>query len=477
MFEYLVEKDEISIKDLEYKLEKHHARQQGHVENYFGMFQRQKLYKSFGVICSFNHKVNDTRLLFDSLRPLLLKYPILASTIVAQDIPETVKPRPNDYIKVKNQIKFSDMMYELPESGELRDEELYSAINEIVIPYGEDNLHWRLVIVNDKALAFIGNHVCSDGVTAKNFFQDLEEQFNNYNPSCEEITNDSVILDYSKDQNEISPLPKAADAAIDHTPPLWFIPHHLYNKFMIKNFVPGSITTQGCSHYYKKIHIPTSRLIKIKQDLIDNERDKKITLTPYIQAAWLNAQQKTGVYPGASLTNFLLAVDTRQYLPKDENVDQYKYGLYSSVMEKFYHPVKNFTWLIVDYFNRYMKKCVQNGVPLYLVGFLTQERNIKNINLDQTMREFNKTRMRYNTLFSNIGILQDTEDNDIKIMDCVFTQNFQGGFYDWSVNGVTTKEGGLNIVVSVPVTVKFSKEKFDKVCDEFYRNMINECSK
>lgn len=478
MFQYIVNKDEKSISDLEYKLKKQHARQQGHVENYFALFQRQKLYKTFSVLCTFNQKVNDLNLLFHSLRPILLKHPILASTLIAQDVPESVKPRPNDFIKVKSQVKFGELIYESSKFNGLENEELYSAINEIVISYGHDNLHWRLVIVDDHTLAFIGNHVCSDGIAGKYFFQDLEEQFNKYTPTTETNINcDSIIFDYSKDQDQMGTIPLGADHIIDYTPPLWFIPQHFYNKFMIEKFVPSSPTTTGCPQYYRKIHIPSSRLSKIKQDLIENERDKKITLTPYIQAAWLNAQERAQVYPGASLTNFLLAVDTRQYLPTTEKLEDYKYGMYNSAMNKFHHPVKQFTWSIVDYFNGYMKKCVKNGTPLYLLGFLTQEKNIKNVNLDEALRESNKKRLRQNTLFSNIGLIDSVNGSSIKIVDCVFTQNFHGNFYDWSINGVATREGGLNIVISVPSTVKFTEEKMNEVCDEFYKNMINECSK
>ncbi len=477
IFKSMVNQDEKSKKELELKIQNGHARPMGHVENLFGIYQREKIYKSFSIICKYNKVINDEALLFHALRPILVKYPLLSAAIVDQKIEDSVKPRPHDYIKVVDKVQLSDVMYELDkEIKTLKDCELLEALNNIVLPYGDDQLTWRLAIIDDFTLAYISNHVLADGITGKNLFQDLQIQLSKlYGSEIPSISPNSLLFNYSTDSTMLNHLPDPSDSVIDYAPPYSFIPECLFNRFIIGRFCPNSHASPGVSINYQTIHISASELSKIKQDLIDHEEDKKITLTPYIQAAWLNALYKTQVY-NSKVTNFLLAVDARQYFPQ-ENIDQYKYGLNTSATNKYFHNIKDFTWSWVGYLNDYIKWCVNTKRPLFLLGFLTLDKIVGNKNLDVEVRKTQHDKIRTNTLFSNLGVVESNRKEVVDIEDCIFTQHFNGSFYDFSINAITTRKGGLNFVISSPGNASFSKAKFNEAVLAFKENLIGECCK
>lgn len=485
IYKYLVDNDEKSKKELETKILNGHARETGHVENFFAISQRVNLYKSFCVVTKFNKKVSsDKNLLFHAIRPLLLKYPILATTLVEQKIDDSVIPRPHDYIKVLNEIKYKDLFIDVNDTDlqHLNDADLYHALNDIVIPYGKGNLTWQLVVIDDYRLAYIANHILADAIAGKYFFQDLETQFSKLDPSLinsQNITNDSIIFDYEADKEHLGKLVDATDNIIDYTPPYWFFPELVMNQFVISKF--GSNTPPKCGEpiHYKTIHITAQELAKMKKDLRDNERDKKITLTPYIQAAWLNAQYKTKIF-NSSITNFALPVDTRIYFPGDDK-DKYKYGLNTSLTNKFFFHVKEFTWGWVDYFNTYIKWCLKTKRSLYQPGLVTLEKIYKNKNFDVAVEKGQRARLRTNTLFSNMGLMESNDEidqeNGILIQDCTFSQHFNGIFYDFSINAAATQRNGLNLVISVPESAPFTMDQFQEVVDVFKQNLLGECVK
>lgn len=480
MYEFFVNKDQNFITALEEKLQRNHARQMGHMENFFGAYQREKLYKSFAIVVKFNQKIDDPKLLFHSIRPILLKYPILATTIVEQDIPLTVGPRPNDYMMVKDQIKFGDLFLDLGEGlGELQDEELYKTINDTVLQYGNDALQWKLTIIDQNRLVLIVNHVVSDGTSAKYFFQDLEEQFNNYQDrdidALTPVTLDTVIFDYKKDLDKLGKFPPPIETKVDYRPPISFVASHFANQWIVKHLCPSFKPTPNVRIIYKKINISGTQLTQIKQSLRKNEIDKRITVTPYLAAAFLSAEHKVRLYgDNYRYTTFNLAVDTRSYLPSDVNKDEFRYGFCNSTFNNWYHKVTEFSWDNIRYFNSYFKQVIADKIPLYFAGLVILNPFMKNKNMDQVIVNFNKNRLRTNVFLSNVGFLESKGTN-FKIVDAVFTQNFGGSFYECSMNAIGTKEGGINIIFSIPETVTYTQDKLNEFLDAFIQNVVSEC--
>lgn len=480
MYDYFVNKDESFIAELEKKLKRNHARQMGHMENFFGAYQRQELYKSFAVLAKFNQKINDEKLLFHAIRPILLKYPILATTIVNQDVPITVGPRPNDYIMVKDQIKFGDLFLELSdEIKNQKDEEFYNSINQIILEYGDGALQWKLAIIDDYTLVLIVNHVVSDGTSAKFFFQDLEEQLNKYQATTVDhspaITPKTLIFDYEKDLDQLGKFPPPIEVMVDYRPTFSFVASYFANQWVVKHLCPSFKPTPNVKMLYRKINISGKQLSQIKQSLRNNEVDKRITITPYIAAALLNAEHKVKLYgDNYRYTTFNLAVDTRTYLPPDANMDEFKYGFCNSAFNKWFYKVQEFSWDNIRYFNNYFKQAVADKTPLYLAGLVILNPFTKNKNMDQVVVDFNKNRLRTNVFLSNVGLVESKGEH-YKIIDAVFTQNFRGNFYECSMNVIGTKQGGINIVLSIPETVTYNEDKLDEFVHTFHRNLISEC--
>jgi len=507
---HLTHHDEDSINDLKLKLANNHARKMGHMENYFAILQRQDYYKNFTIICKFNIKITEIyHVLFHSLRSIFLQNPILLSTIVTHQVDHNCIPRPHDYIKVIDELTMKDLFIEL--NDEIKQKtvgnelELYNALNSIKIPYGEGNTTWKLAILDDYTLAYLSNHVLSDGIAGKNFFQDLTTTMNeivlksndsNIKLNVEPMN--SIIFNYSNDFKKIGSLVENNEFLVDHSLRYTQLPEFIYNNLIISKMCHNSPQSPNDDINYHHINISSIQLFKIKESLQLHSlhQHRKITLTPYLQTAWLHAQYKTNLYPKTwtNLTNASLAVDTRQYMSLNDKT-RAKYGLNTSAFGHFHYPIRNFNWNYVIWFNNYIKSCVVYKKSLLLCGLLMKENVSKKKNLDKTVVEQMKTRTRKNTLFSNIGLVESEagdsnhnhEDHEnpgnpgnpgsFKIMDVLFTQNFNGNFYDFSINSVATIENGLNIIITSPKKCIFSQEKFKECCEFFHKILIEGCEK
>ncbi len=457
-----------------------HARRMGHIENYFGIAQRQKLYKTFAVIAKFNTKVNDKALLFHALRPLLLKYPTLACTIVDTDYSDTTIPRPiHDFIKVIDVLKLKDFLYELPQEikGLKQDDpELFAKLNEIVLPYADGNTLWKLAFLDDYTMVYITNHCLSDGISAKNLLQDLENEFERLSPDDDgEDYESKILLNYNSDKSILGKLPPSIDSIVSYKTPWWYIPEYIYNQFVINylSFASG-VVERSDTHIYKQVHIPPKDLEIIRQRLKDNEADRKITLTPFIQAAWLNAQYQAGIFNNfTQVSDVSLPCNTRQYLPSGYDLDAFKYGANTSGSRKFFTPVKKLTWSIVDYFNSYYKYLFKTKRFLYNMGIMTLEIVFKNQNMDKIISESYFGQPRGNTVFSNIGLVHDSNNKKYRISDVHFSQSPGSLVFTFAMNTVSSVDGGLNIVLAMAEKT-ISKEKFEFIVEKFKENLLRD---
>jgi len=467
-----------------------HARRMGHIENYFAIMQRQKLYKSFAVIAKFNNKINDKPLLFHALRSLLLKYPILASTIVNSDYSDTTTPRPiHDYIKIIDTIRLKDLILELPQDiKNLKNEELLKELNKIELPYGDENSLWKLAFLDDYTLVYITNHCLSDGMSARYLLEDLENEFEKISITQQQFTtieleqdyDTKLILNYNSDHYKISKLPQTLESLVSYTPPWWYIPEYLFNLFFIKKFCFASTSTvsRDQESIYKTIHLTPNQLYTIKKRLQTNESTTdggKITITPFIQASWLNAQYKSGMLNNSylKLSDISIPCNARQYLPSGIDQDQFKYGVNTSGSHKFFYPVKRLTWSIINYFNNYAKFIFQTKRYLFNIGILTLEKISKRQNLDKMVLENALTSKRGNTVFSNIGLVHDSMNKNYRIQDIQFAQPAGCLIFGFSMCTVASVDGGMNLVISMIKDVVEPK-MFDNMIEIFKENLSSD---
>lgn len=456
-----------------------HARRMGHIENYFAILQRQGLYKTFAVLARFNTNVNDKALLFNALRPLLLRYPTLAATIVDTDYTGTTIPRPiHDFIKVIDVLRLKDVLYELPEEVKsLKGSDLLKALNDIELPYADGNPLWKLAFLDDHTLVYITNHCLSDGITAKYLLQDLENEFEKLSNETFDTTEDyesKILLNYNSDKQSLAKLPSPIDSVVSYTPPFWYFGEYIFNLLFIKKFCFSSGTVSPTDkHIYRQVHIPAEELALIKKRLENNSSGKRITLTPLIQAAWLNAQYQSGILTNfTQMSDFSVPCDARQYLPPGVDQNDYKYGANTSGSHKFFYPVKKLTWSVVDYFNSYIKSLFQSRRFLYNLGIITLEFIGQKQNLDKVIKESYIGASRGNTVFSNLGLVHDSNNANYRIQDISFTQSAGSLIFNFAINSVSCAHGGMNLVITMAENA-VPEEKFDIMVAKFEENLLS----
>ena len=66
-------------------LERGHSRRMGHLENYFAIMQRQKLYTNFNMYGELNKEVTREQLAV-AIRQILLRHPIMMQAIIPKKL-------------------------------------------------------------------------------------------------------------------------------------------------------------------------------------------------------------------------------------------------------------------------------------------------------------------------------------------------------------------------------------------------------
>lgn len=461
-----------------------HARRMNSAENFFAICQRQRLYTTFSLMVEFNQKVNDRALLYHAIRNIMLKNPILCITVVDSDHSDlsVVKPQ-HDYLKVLDELKFKDLFLDPPIDVDIvhNKGEFFRKLNDIEIPYGHENTIWKLMILDDYNIVFIANHVALDGISAKHFMQDLQKQLCIMDPTIimEKDVNydEELILNYQRDKSKIPKLPKSFDQIVPHNPPFWYIPEFLWNTFFTKRWVwKTSIPSRNESHNHSIINITPEQLQTIKS----KTREKAVTLTPYIEIAWLVSQYQIGLFENWSYTDLIVAVDSRIYLPQDIDKDLYRYGLLASSFHTYIPIIKKFLWSKVQQYTNYNQWCVRTKRALFRLGIISSSKIVAKggqINMDKVLKDTLLNNPKGNTLFSNLGFIMDNgiECGDkFKLQNAYFTQHMNGNYFTFCLNCVTTANGGMNIIYSVPEK-DLSQNKLDELTRKFKENLINGC--
>lgn len=302
-----------------------HARRLGNLENYFAIAQRQDLYSNFGMFCEFERGCSQSELAA-AIRGVCLEFPLLLHTVVAKKRDEDAgfyqreeylsKPWPDhDYIRVLEKVQMADVVLnEQPEYAELVEEalerfaecggrytsEVFEVINEIRIPYSHQSRpNWRLVCFpeegEEKAIwrkfLFLSNHCSSDGISAANFFHDLQRHLNQL-PS--DAAENDVIFDYDRDHEKLAELPSPIEKQISYVSPKSFFAR-LVGAQVIREYVgyksPCPTISRVCEPNGNRFHsyffnITPDQVNSVKQRL-KSKLSVAGTLTPYFQASLL----------------------------------------------------------------------------------------------------------------------------------------------------------------------------------------------
>lgn len=365
-------------------LERGHSRRMGHLENYFAIMQRQKLYTNFNMYGELNKEVTREQLAV-AIRQILLRHPIMMQAIIPKKFPEHEEyytsddyyntPFPeNDFLRViTSKIKLSDIIIneqsedygeiidmilsEYKKNGYKFDAYMQELIGNIVIPIGNPNKpNWRLLCLPSaeggeaqwKKFVYISNHCCSDAISAVNLFQDIAENVSLIEQNSWAVPYaDDVIVDYEQDVADIAKLPAPITERVEYRPPLSKLPKIMLVSFLktALNFKSDALETRCNDEYsgepetsavqmgdvcYDSILNYTCEEVAVIRDRIKHNVHGKCTVTPFIQAAFFVAMhqsrkllgQKQGFKEWMSEWGVDMATpsSTRRYLPEDPEV-------------------------------------------------------------------------------------------------------------------------------------------------------------
>ncbi|KAL3232097.1 Alcohol O-acetyltransferase 2 [Nakaseomyces bracarensis] len=366
-----------------------HARRMGHLENYFSIMQRQRMYTNFNMYAELSTEITRDELSI-AIRNILLKHPIMMQSVIPKKYPDwedyytsdeyynTPFPE-NDYLRViTNKVKLSDIIIndQTEDYGELIqlildeykknnyvfDAYMQELIGNVIVPMGNPNKpNWRLLCLPTdsttgnkwKRFVYISNHICSDAISSVNLFQDIAQEVTKLNDATP-VYKDDVIVDYGQDCEKIGKLPVPITERIEYRPPLSKLPKIMAASFMktLLNFKSNALETRRNEEYSVEKDIPEAQMgdvcfdeilnykpeeVRIIRDKIKHNVHGKCTVTPFIQACFFAAMHQCGKLFGQKQgfkdrwlewgVDMAIPSSTRRYLPEDPEIrDMYKYG-------------------------------------------------------------------------------------------------------------------------------------------------------
>lgn len=501
-------------------IENGHARPMGSIENIYGIFNRQKLYRNFSMFAEINDFCNE-RQLRAALRNMCLKNPILLHTIVPEIWPFNEKyylsdeyycmPRSqHEFIAILPELDLSDILAnkqtqyqqvlekafrEFESSNFCYTSEVYKLIATISIPYVGPS--WRLICLPEKRgtewrkFIFISNHCLCDGRSAANFFHDLKEELNCNIDNRLTVT---TIFSYERDHYLLPKLPEPLEKRIDFRPPWSYFPKYLVWEPIVNHFKFSSNCAtsrldesfDGKTLLTEIINIDVQVLEKVRQ-LIKANVHEGGTITPFLEICWLISLHKWGAFSGKSwtkcLTDVFVPVDVRNLLPDDDDIRKsYRYGCNVAAIElnpwiSQLDVEKNSDefWALVSQNQYKITSLLQKKEQLNLIGFNTLDIVEKNFNLDRELCVHTLNKPRQGTLLSNLGIFpQNSQERDKYSLENLIFGQFQGSFREsFSMCVCSTDRKGMNIVLTTTSDLIPNSKSWEDLCSTF-KSIISE---
>ncbi|CAI5004294.1 CFC_HP_G0004940.mRNA.1.CDS.1 [Saccharomyces cerevisiae] len=460
-------------------IDRGHARRMGHLENYFAVLSRQKMYSNFTVYAELNKGVNKRQLML-VLKLLLQKYSTLAHTIIPKHYPHheayysseeyLSKPFPqHDFIKVISHLEFDDLiMNNQPEYREV--------MEKISEQFKKDDFK----VTNSGSEFFFKDLAL--------LFCKIEEKGFDYD---EEFIEDQVIIDYDRDYTEISKLPKPITDRIDYKPALTSLPKFFLTTFIYEhcNFKTSSESTLTARYspstnanasYNYLLHFSTKEVEQIRAQIKKNVHDG-CTLTPFIQACFLVALYRLDKLFTKSLLEYGFDVaipsNARRFLPNDEELrDSYKYGSnvggshYAYLISSFDIPEgdNDKFWSLVEYYYDRFLESYDNGDHLIGLGVLQLDFIVQNKNIDSLLANSYLHQQRGGAIISNTGLVSQDTTKPYYVRDLIFSQS--AGALNFS--NVCHLNGWLkNMDMSVVQGTLRDRGEWESFCKLFYQTI------
>ncbi|SCU87636.1 LAME_0D10880g1_1 [Lachancea meyersii CBS 8951] len=502
--------------------ERGHARELGHLENYFALCQRQDLYTNFSMYCELTDACTREELA-SAIRAVCLENPILLHTVIPRNENNHTleyyaseehisKPIVNhEYMQLLEKVELSDIiMNEQPEYASVVEEileifaaghnkytsDIFDIVSTIRVPYGDcGRPNWRILVLSDGSkksfskFLFISNHCSSDANSAANFFKDISSWLNKPGPHPASA---NLIFDYAADHERIGKLPIPIDERVDYKPPLSYLA-----RLMGVNFVRKYLGYRSNGCVVSRITKPDegnrvhSYFLNFTPDQVEQIRDKikmrdpDCTMSPFLQTCWLVSMYKFGkVFSGSIWEWFIdmvVPMHTSQLLPEDSEIrNMYRYG--SNIGGSRYNYLisslnigddKEAFWSLVKYYNGVFRRGKCNNDYLYPLGALMLDVVRQKSNVDKLVVDDLVGLPREGVVLSNIGIVkQGPEIEKFKVHDLVFSQTLGSLRHSFTLSACTTTGSGMNLVMcGAHGTVK-TKEDWVSLCELFKHEVL-----
>lgn len=526
-------------------IDRGHARRMGHLENYFAMMQRQKMYTNFSIYTELSEPVSWSQI-GRSLRKLFLRHPILIHTIVPKRTPEhesfylseeyLSKPYPqHDYIRVLDDVKFRDLILNWqPEYRGIVDRlmvqytqddykisgKFSEILSTLVIPIADpERPNWRLMILPSQCdgnerditqksvskILYISNHCCADALTGINLLQDMCSHINDTENLSDVEENGEieswVLVDYAKDSNEMYKIELPITDRLDYRPPLTSLP-----KIMLSTMVKDRLTyrssgmrTKRCDElnepltYDYVFNIGKDELNMIRSQIKERATHMGTTITPYLQACWLLALQRTAnLFKYNWLewgTDVTLPSSTRKLLPffseDSELAESYKYGSNVGGLHYFYWISKlriadderDKFWMLVNEYDGYFRDAWAKGDHFSGLGTLMLDVVTQKQNIDKMITDAYLNQSRGGTVLSNAGFFPQLRDHQdgVHLCDLIFSQTPGALKFAFGVNIASTDVNGMNVSLSMVRGTLRSREEWHALCREYRRIIDHFC--
>ncbi|ODV97885.1 hypothetical protein PACTADRAFT_47722 [Pachysolen tannophilus NRRL Y-2460] len=470
-------------------------------------------YSNFFVSATYdNRKGKDfKRILAKSLRNLILKHPILYTNVYKNEKINRLVLRPVESINFKDLVEFEEheTLFDHPNSlnGHVMQEIIHSKFK-----YGNlDEPLWKLKVINNETLIFYCDHILFDGTSGANFHEKLLHEFNDVSKAEDETeakkvleNNDIKLFDLEDDAQYVKPLQESIYGAMCKTDikfiagnlysqyaPAWLqkIPEKLYEYFFpspIEQSKENSLTPTGSlyentnylarkgafTHDFKIVNIPPDRLSK----LLKITRSNEVSLTALIMYVSLIAL-KNLTKDQDTITKFPISLRGKEDLGKYDTT----FGLFIKSGELVLPPLTNkpsptttdkVDWKVVKLINDKLKEV------------LVDDDNFKSIAMQ---RLFNDTKFFVKQLnkplsstleISNLGFksFKDIDETaaDFMITDMLFSQSIGALGSNFSLDVISTKLGGMNIVLTTIPELReeyaYSIDLFEKLIIELENN-------
>ncbi|SCU80151.1 LAFA_0B07778g1_1 [Lachancea sp. 'fantastica'] len=502
--------------------ERGHARELGHLENYFTACQRQDLYTNFSMFCELSDSFTRKELAC-AIRAVCLDNPILVHTVLPRNDKNhsleyyssdehLSKPiTSHEYMRLLQKVEISDiLMNEQPEYASISKEilnlyetqghkytsEIFDIGSTIRITYGDPSKpNWRILCFPGTSedsfskLLLFSNHCSSDASSAANFFKDLSSHLNN--PPVHSAP-DGVIFDYTADYNIVSKLPIPIDERVNYKPPLTYLPRLMgtglvrkYLSYHSNGAVVSRVTKPDAGN---RVH---SHILNFTPAEVQHMRDKikahdsKCTMTPFLQTCWLVSMYQYGKIFSGSLREWFIdmvvPMHTSQLLPNDPEVkSMYRYG--SNIGGSRYNLLisslnvgddKNAFWSLVKYYSGVFHNAKENNDYLYPLGALMLDMVRGKTNVDKLVADDLLGLPREGVVLSNIGFVkQNPKVERFRISDLYFAQTLGSLRHSFTLSSCTTSTGGMNLVMCGALGTVEHKQDWIELCNLFKHNAL-----